>query len=213
MTEMTHDEVRDELPDMLHGAGDARRREAIEAHLKSCASCAAELRVLQMVKGAPSFAPMIDAVRIASAIPPYGGVPSERPASRARTWQMGAAVAAVVIIVGTVITRGTSAPDAPPRGAVVSAPVTVGADAPTVGAPAAPPLTPPAAAPVPPPVASPPQRQRGELQVADRLTDLPDQDVVRLLDAITGLDGLPSTEPEDLGVGDPANERGGEAGR
>src|SRR5437868_6617786 len=114
MTDITHDEIRDALPDLLHGNVDADRRAAVENHLRSCAECASELRVLQMVKAAPSFAPMIDAVKVADAIAPYGGVPVERPRAKIRQFQWALAASAVIVIAATVILRAGSSPVSPP---------------------------------------------------------------------------------------------------
>src|SRR2546430_2384122 len=110
MTNITHDEIRDALPDLLHGNVDAGRRAGIENHLRSCAECASELRVLQMVKDAPSFAPMIDAVKVAGAIAPYGGIPVERPRPTTRKFQWAVAAAAVVLVAAALVLRGVSTP-------------------------------------------------------------------------------------------------------
>src|SRR5436305_6235193 len=127
MTDITHDEIRDALPDLLRGNVDADRRVVIENHLRSCADCASELRVLQMVKDAPSFAPMIDAVKVAGAIPPYGGVPVERPRTATRKFQWALAAAAVIFVAGTLMLRGGSSPESPANtpNKVATAPVTM----------------------------------------------------------------------------------------
>src|SRR6266545_717973 len=108
MTEMTHDEIRELLPDLLHGGLSADVRAAVEIHLASCAECAEELAVLRMVKDAPSFAPAIDAVKIASQIAPYGAVVQGEPV-RVREWRLVATLAAAVILVSIVIWRGAPA--------------------------------------------------------------------------------------------------------
>lgn len=197
MTDITHDEIRDMLPDLLHAGLDPDRRQVVEDHLRSCAGCASEMRVLQMVKDAPSFAPMIDAVKVASAIPPYGGVPAERPRARNRIGQMAIAIAAVVLVAVTVMSRGNSSSTAVPAApaAVASAPVTA-PERPSIAMPAA---TLPASAPK-----STAQGKAAELQIATRIDDLSDGSVAALLNEIDGLDGLPSAEPAKLGVGDPA---------
>ena len=188
MTETTHEQIRDLLPDALHGTLDAERATIVESHLHGCAECAAEMRVLRMVMDAPSFAPMIDAVKVSSAILPYGGVPAERPRARPLVWQTALAVAAVVLVAVTLMIRGTAAPLPPvaqPRVASVPAPVT--------SAPAT-------AEPVVTAKATPPVK---ELQVAVGLDGLSDGSIAQLSRELDGLDGLPSAEPETLGVSDP----------
>jgi anti-sigma factor RsiW len=202
MTDITHDEIRDALPDLLHRNVDADRRAAIENHLRSCAECASELRVLQMVKDAPSFAPMIDAVRVAGAIPPYGGVPVERPRATTRRYQWAVAAAAVILVAGIVMLRGVSSPIslaiAPNK--VASMPVTTSPSAVSLA-----PTTPTES------VAKVPVRKVSrELQVATVLDGISDVGVAQLTRDLDGLDGLPSSDPENLGVGDPT--RGGEGG-
>jgi anti-sigma factor RsiW len=201
MTDMTHEQIRDALPDVVHSTIDRDRRLLIEDHLRACAECASEMRVLQMVKDAPSFVPMIDAVKVSSNILPYGGIPAERPRSRTRVWQTLAAVAAVVIVAVTLMSRGAneiSAPAAPssqvavsPSVAVPPVDVTARTDSPARSAVTAAP-------------------KAHELQVAVGLDDLSDRSVAQLASDLGALDGLPSAEPENLGVADPGAGTGGE---
>ena len=199
MTDITHDEIRDALPDLLHGNMDADRRSAIENHLRSCAECASELRVLQMVKDAPSFAPMIDAVKVAGAIAPYGGVPVERPRAATRKLQWAVAAAAVILVAGTLMLRGVPSPVSPAvaPNKVASVPVTI----PATKSPATARES----------VTNVPVRTAArELQVATALDGISDVGVAQLTRELNGLDGLPSPDPENLGVGDPTT--GGEGG-
>jgi anti-sigma factor RsiW len=202
MTDITHDDIRDTLPDLLHDNVSADRRRAVEDHLRGCAECAAEMRVLQMVQTAHSFAPMIDAVKVSSAIPPYARIPLAAPQPTTRVWRMAVASAAVVLLAVTLVLRSSSAPASAgaPAVAVASAPAQpAGVNAaqpvvsvPSVGAPKA--------------ALQPPKR---ELQVAATLDGLSDGSVARLVSEIDALDGLPSAEPENLGVGDPATDEEG----
>jgi anti-sigma factor RsiW len=205
MTDITHDEIRDALPDLLHGNVDADRRAAIENHLRSCAECASELRVLQMVKDAPSFAPMIDAVKVAAAIPPYGGVPVERPRAATRKFQWALAAAAAILIAGTLMLRGVSTAVSPAvaPNKVASVPVTL----PATTSPATP------KAMTAESVRRVPVRSAArELQVATALDGISDVGVEQLTRELNGLDGLPSTEPENLGVVDTTTGGDGEGG-
>jgi anti-sigma factor RsiW len=205
MTEMTHDEIRDGLPDLVHGKVDADRRSAIENHLRSCAECASELRVLQMVNEAPSFAPMIDAVKVANAIPPYGGVPAERPRATTRRFQWALAAAAAVVVAGTLLLRGVSSTVSP-----AVTPSRVGS-VPVTRSPATPS---PIAASIPGESTNKVSVRNSsrELQVATALDGISDVGVAQLTRDLDGLDGLPSSDPENLGVGDPTTGGDGEGG-
>ena len=204
MTELTHEQIRDILPDYLHGHVDPALRATIESHLHGCAECASEMRVLRMVNDAPSFAPMIDAVKVSSAILPYGGIPAEPARPRTRVQQMVLATAAVVLIAVTTFSRFT--PQSPTVASVpkqtatpVTAPVTKVASAPTV-VPALPAVVKSSSA----------VKPVGELQVAAGLDGLSDKSVAQLARELDGLDGLPSADPENLGVSDPtAGNEGG----
>ena len=201
MTEMTHEQVRDLLPDVINATADDARRKEVEDHLRSCAGCASEMRVLQMVKDAPSFAPMIDAVKVSSRILPYGGIPAERERPKTRVWTMLAAVAAVAVIAVTAISRGTQTPVVPRA----SAPQ-VATTAPAVAAPAAietKRADSPATAAVAQPVKSP------ELQVAVGLDDLSEGNIKQLASELEGFDGLPSAEPENIDISGSNAEAGG----
>ena len=199
MTDITHEQIRDSLPDLVNARLDSESRAQIESHLRSCAECASEVRVLQMVKNAPSFAPMIDAVKVSSSILPYGGIPAERPKTTTRVWQTLAALAAVVLVGVTVISRDTQdvrvPAGIPSKVALGSSPkatpaqVVTRTDSPARNAAAA--------APKP-----------RELQVAVGLDGLSDGSLAQLASEIGSLDGLPSSEPENLGVADP-NSGGG----
>ena len=195
MTEITHEEARDYLPELLHGNLDAARRDALENHIASCGECASEMRVLQMVKDAPSFAPKIDAVKVASAISPYGAVPEARQRRKTVVWQLAAAAAAaVVLVVATVTPRGNeTAPPATRR--VASVPAARLPDTPR----ATPGVVETTKVPAPRRVEASP-----EIQLAVGLDGVSDAGVAQLVQELDGLDGLLSSDPENLGVGDPA---------
>jgi len=196
MTDFTHDEIRDALPELLYGSLGAARRAEIEAHLRGCAECAVELRALQMVKDAPSFAPRIDAVRISAMIAPYGGVPAERPRRTRLVWQMATLAAALVLVVTAVVSRRNRESAVTPR-QVASSPAVN--PPPTKIA-----VVPTAAVKVNPPAPHVVTRAH-ELQVAVALDGLSDGSVAQLVKDLERLDDLPSPEPENLGVGDPAS--------
>ncbi len=209
MTDMTHEQIRDLLPDVMHAAVDDAHRKQIEEHLRSCSECASEMRVLQMVKDAPSFAPTIDAVKVASVIPPYGGVPEARPRTQL-AWQTATlAIAAVALIAVSVIRSnqlggsGSAAsveqPASPERIAKlirdtsnhlpsvnVSTPHQTVASAHTSV-----------------------KQKSHELQVAVGLDELSDGNLRQLASELDGLDGLPAAEPENIDVTTNSGSGGG----
>lgn len=200
MTDINHQQIRDLLPDVVNDTVGGEQRRQIEDHLRSCSECASEMRVLQMVRDAPSFAPMIDAVTVSSKILPYGGVPVERPRSKFRAWQMVAAVAAVLLVALTLVPRASQ----PVRAPGVAAPqVAVSPTKPTNQIGTITRTDSPARKAV---VRAPAIR---ELQVAAGLEDLSDGNLARLANDLGALDGLPSEEPENLGVADAIRASGG----
>ncbi|HJQ20722.1 MAG TPA: zf-HC2 domain-containing protein, partial [Gemmatimonadaceae bacterium] len=121
-------EVRERLPDLLHGTlADAARAEA-EDHVASCADCAAELALLRSVRDGIAHAPGVDVDRIVAAIPPYRRSP--RRDVRALSWRVAAAL--VFVAAGATLwssaarsTRQPAVPSAAPlvTGATAAAPV------------------------------------------------------------------------------------------
>ncbi len=70
MTECSKIDIREALPDFMHGALDADARDRVEVHLDACVSCTAELMLLQQVRQLV-VTPAVNAARIGSAIAPY----------------------------------------------------------------------------------------------------------------------------------------------
>jgi anti-sigma factor RsiW len=91
MTDCPNGEVRDLLPDLLHDrlAPDVRRD--VEAHVRGCDECRAELALLGAMRSSLRRAPAVDAAAIAAAIPSY------RAPSR-RSWGGWRAAAAIVVL-------------------------------------------------------------------------------------------------------------------
>jgi hypothetical protein len=143
---------------------------------------------------------MIDAVAVSSKILPYGGIRVERPRPKIRAWQMLSAVAAVLLVALTLIPRASQ----PVR--------TPGAAAPQVAVSPTTPTNPVSAitrtdSPARSSVTRAPAIR--ELQVAAGLEDLSDRNLAQLANDLGALDGLPSEEPENLGVADAISASGG----
>ena len=69
MTDCLSTEVRDALPDVIHGNLDPAELARVEAHVASCAECAAELELLRTIMSSRPAAPPMDVQRIVSALP------------------------------------------------------------------------------------------------------------------------------------------------
>ena len=69
MSECVSAEMRDALPDFVHGQLGVERTAAISAHLVECAECAAEVELLRAVVASAPATPTMDVERIASALP------------------------------------------------------------------------------------------------------------------------------------------------
>ncbi len=115
--------MRDQLPDLVHGRLSAVERQALEAHLATCAECRAELALVRQVAGAFTVPP-VDASRIVARLAPH------RPsllARATRSWALRAA-AAVVLVAGsaTVLRDRAFGPDTLVATASVPPEVSVG---------------------------------------------------------------------------------------
>src|SRR6476620_3514319 len=69
MSECLGAEMRDVLPDFVHGQLDDGRTAEVRAHIASCAECAAEVELLRAVVSAAPEAPQMNVDRIVSARP------------------------------------------------------------------------------------------------------------------------------------------------
>ena len=92
MTDCPNGDIRDLLPDLLHDRLGPAERAVVEAHLRACDDCQAELELLRGMRAALRRAPAVDVEAIAAAIPPYRS-PSRQLSSRSwGGWRIAAAV-------------------------------------------------------------------------------------------------------------------------
>lgn len=70
MTDCPNVEMREALPDLVHGTLDDGTRALVEAHLAECDPCTTELVILRAVF-VTARAPRVDVARIAAAVPAY----------------------------------------------------------------------------------------------------------------------------------------------
>lgn len=201
MTDCVSAEMRDALPDLIHGRLEADRAAEVEEHIASCAECAAELELLRNVFASAPSAPSMNVGRIASAIP--------APARAQRSWVSPLIrIAAVIAVVsagalainvgkrvtqpsGAAVTMPTSQASQPIRPAVSSEVVTV-----RPGGPKAEQLH--------QPVKSPTRVADVGLSLVGEVDDLSDERLVTLINEMDRMDAIPSAEPEAISpvVGD-----------
>lgn len=92
MTDCPNGDIRDLLPDLLHGRLDAGERAEVESHLRGCAECRVELELLRGMRSALRRAPAVNVERIVAEIPPYRAPVQRRPARSWGGWRIAAAV-------------------------------------------------------------------------------------------------------------------------
>jgi hypothetical protein len=182
--------MRERLPEFLHGALPSASRDQLAAHLATCDACRAELEVLrtaQAVLGSARVA--LDTAAIVRALPPPGAA---RPPSRVPgLWRIAAAIAVVAsgaVALALLVNDETSVPSVAQVPAIDSAPLTV-----------TPPLPQPSQ-PEPPRVLaqdSPRARPQGQdLTVTDDMSDLADDELEALIEALDRLEASPRLEPD-----------------
>ena len=194
MNKCTDNEIREKLPDLLHGALGADVMERAEAHLATCEECKAELNVLRAVKSAVVFAPTVDVDQVVRRIPPYRAiVPALELPARPRlvSWLVAATLAIAVIGVGSVlVTRQDVTND--PTSVAATVPSANNAPQPTQAAKA------PDAATLSGTAAATRQPHAHALALAADVDGLSDGSLVQLMNDMSGFDALPTTESEPV---------------
>jgi anti-sigma factor RsiW len=97
MTDCPNGDIRDLLPDLLHGRLGAAERAEVEAHLRECADCREELELLRSMRGALRRVAAVDVDSIVANIPPYRA-PARRVSARSwGGWRIAAAVTLLAV--------------------------------------------------------------------------------------------------------------------
>ena len=191
MTECMNAEVRDALPDLIHGRLSALDTATMKAHVESCAACRAEVAILREAIASAPLAPSIDVARIAAAIQPAAvlTVPAapRRPRSGLSLAALSLAAAALVVAGSFALGRRDSA--------VTRAPIASVADLPTLDGVTA------TATPMQPGV---PDGQSLEpaITLTSDIENLTDAELETLIAEVDGMDALPSDEPLPLSLDD-----------
>lgn len=184
MSDCTNADMRDLLPDLLHGSLDEPTRLAAEAHVAGCADCRAELALLRSAQAAIRRTPAPDVARIVRALPRPPATtreleslrsPGRVPASRAAVQWRRAAVIAAIVVGGTAVAVGTRDRSQTRRGS------TAGQRAPSPAAPRA--------------TAGYAVAGGAGLALAPGLQDLDEAELDTLLREIEALDAMPSEDP------------------
>ena len=202
MIDCPNGDVRDLLPDFLHGRLDASRRADVEQHLAGCEACRDELSLLRGLRATMDRGPRVRVDEVAAAIPPYR--PPVRRSS-ATAWRAAAAIAAMAIG-GTSITllrdRGPDAGRVEAPRVVVEAEsirergsTDIAAAVPSSGETTS--TVPGGGRPVPGPVSDPVDGR--ELAMAGgAIGELSDGELSALVAGIESLEALPSAEVESV---------------
>ena len=194
MNKCTDNDVRDVLPDLLHGALGAHAMERAEAHLATCEECRAELQVLRAVKSAAVFAPRIDVDQVVRQIPPYRTiVPAVELPVRPRlvSWLVAASLAIAAVGVGSMLVTRQDATTAPtsvtatvPSARVEAQPTPIASKTPDAGAVSG--------------TAVAIQPHTHALALAADVESLSDGNLVQLMNDMNRFDALPATESDPV---------------
>jgi anti-sigma factor RsiW len=196
MRDCANAEVRDRLPELVHGLLEGPERAGVESHVAECPDCAAEAALIRRAAGVIALGtPHVNATRIAAALPvPLSIAHAPRPWS-GMTLRIAAALMLGVVGVGTLqyLTRDT----APDDYASLDAPL------PATGGDRA------VARPVDAPVATGAYASSAGLVLVGGIDALTLDQLELLVSGVETLDAMPSADPDPL----PLGVNGGEAGR
>jgi anti-sigma factor RsiW len=187
MNDCPNAEVRDRLPDFVHGALDATAEARVASHLRACADCAAEVELLRLARAVLRSAPRaIDVGRITAALPsPLAREGSaRRSAARRFAAHRWRTAAAVLVVAGGAAAFWLTA----------TKPRVGGTGAMTAAAPAQRAARGDTGSPAVSPVAT------TGLSLAGSFEDLTDEDLSTLLEELHRYEVFPDVEPETEAV-------------
>jgi anti-sigma factor RsiW len=213
MIDCPNGDIRDLLPDYLHGRLDATERTRVEAHVATCEMCQDELALLRDLRATMGRASAVDVGVIAAAIPPY------RAPVRHNNWASWRAAAAIATIAigGTSIALVNRQPASSTTSTVAVNPMRTGATPPSASRPEQTPTraaepagaTPTGGAPEQPAASISDQPARELAMGSGTVSDLNDRELTALLDDIESLDALPSADVETALPVTPLDPAGG----
>ena len=211
MNDCVMTEVRDALPDLAHGRLSELDTATMNAHVESCADCRAELALLREVRDAAPLAPSMDAARIASLLPPYGGaavvrhLPVEPAQQSAWRYSLLAVSAAAVFVIGGLTFSSMKNQTGRDASSIAASTTPLSVAAPSEGSTNSPATEGVVAA--TPATTTTNERARamaaGEQQVASLslvggTQDLSESELETLLAELDGMDSIPAAEPQSV---------------
>ncbi|HET7586270.1 MAG TPA: zf-HC2 domain-containing protein [Gemmatimonadaceae bacterium] len=227
MSDCPRGDLRDRLPDVLHGTVIGEERAELEAHVAACAACAAELALLREARQALETGPAVDVAAIVGAVRRARQAPARHqqrgatygvatPTAGRRIWQshalrIAATVAFLVVgAAGAFVYLGGRTDSAPRLASTLDA----GADSLSAGAPDVAPASPgtdlgstprmvaqresSAAAPGARGVPASHGTETVGLLAGASLGDLRDAEIEALMKSLDDLSGIPDAEPSPV---------------
>jgi hypothetical protein len=173
MTECFDPEVRDHLPDLIHGRLGEVDTATMLAHVEACDSCARELALLREVRAAAPVVPRIDVDAIVSALPVVS-VPAPAAPVRRNFTLLRLVVAASVVISGALVLNRQS--DVMPRLAQAPEQAESASRAPAPAVPAA--------------------IEAASLSLVSGVQELTDEQIETLLTQLDDIEAIPASEPD-----------------
>ena len=169
MNDCPNVEIRELLPDYLSGTLSASRRAEVDSHLATCADCADELEVLQLVREAYAQAtvPSVNVNAIVAALPKKASRPAIRSWRRGPAFQIAAAVT-FIALGGMSLAVARSFFNGNPESAVVD------------------------------PIVANTAMGETPFSFAGGLSDLGDDDLEALISALESVEALPVAEPSEI---------------
>ena len=200
MTNCAKIDVRERLPELVHGQLSPAEAATVTSHIAECAACASELELLRLVMASAAPAPAISVEKIVAALPsPTPAAPAKGailsrkrrliPLS-ARAFQIAAGFALAASVLFVIMRREVEVPEVRPAPALQTAAKT---NEPAIPSSSVPTL----------PAATAQSRETRVvsgpgLTLGGSTEDLSDESLAILVDEMDRLDGVPTVEPESL---------------
>ncbi|MBK8249221.1 MAG: zf-HC2 domain-containing protein [Gemmatimonadetes bacterium] len=183
MLDCNNIDIREQLPDLLHGRLDATRVALVEQHLSACAECRAELDVLRSARAVLTATPTprIDHQAILAAVARTHVTPEARPVR----WRWAAAITLVILGGTSVATAVRSFRNDPTSDSTQVPAIVASIDTPTAV---------PTSTPTVVPTVGEPSAVR--LTAGGGIDDLADEDLEALIGALEKIEVAPHAEPE-----------------
>ncbi|MGK2963419.1 MAG: anti-sigma factor family protein [Gemmatimonadaceae bacterium] len=183
MTDCPYPEIRDSLPDLLHGRLGEVDKATLTAHVESCAACRAELALLREIRASAPLAPRIDIERVTAALPVRSVLVRDAPRKPAVSgvnspiWKFAAAIA--IAISGGLLVQDRGVVSEVGSRTVVVSPIPAEAEDGIVRVEPA-----------------PATETEGSLSLVAGLHELTDDQIESLLTELDAIETIPSAEPE-----------------